>query len=447
MTDRGRESLSALNRNNRVSQSGTELGAFLMRILVLTINYWPEDTGIGAYSTARCEYLASQGHKVTVCTGIPYYPEWKIRDAYRGRMFCNETHNDVNIMRSYLYVPRRVTSVRRVFHEASYTAMSLGNALRQQRPDVIIVISPPLPQAVSGILLSWRWKVPYIFHVEDLQPDAAGELGMLPKPVLKVLRGLEKFAYQQAALVSTLTEPMAQRIVSKGIPSEKVAIFPHWADPALFDVPVAGGGRTFRESLQLGDGHFVVLHSGNMGVKQGLDVVIKAAALSRDDHRTVFLLVGDGAARPSLEKQAAAANLDNVRFMPLQPREVFYDMLAGADVTLITQQRTVSDIVFPSKTVSLLAAGRPIIGSLRSDSEVARVLEASRGGLVVPPEDPSALFGAIGSLRNDARELRLMGERGRAYARQRWDRSRILPQMEHRLEQAIATAGSGAQAA
>jgi colanic acid biosynthesis glycosyl transferase WcaI len=378
---------------------------------------------------------------------MPYYPEWKIRDDYRGRMFSNEVRNGVNIMRSYLYVPRRVTSVRRIFHEASYTAMSLGNALRQRRPDLIVVISPPLPQAVSGILLSRRWKVPYVFHVEDLQPDAAAELGMLPRPALKVLRGLEKLAYKQASLVSTLTEPMAERIVAKGIPSEKVAIFPHWADPALFEVPVAGGGRKFRESLRLGDGHFVVLHSGNMGVKQGLDVVIEAARLSRDDHRTVFLLVGDGAARASLEKQAAAANLDNVRFMPLQPREVFYDMLGAADVTLITQQRTVSDIVFPSKTVTLLAAARPIIGSLSSGSEVARVLEASRGGIVVPPEDPSALLGAIGSLRNNARQLKLMGERGRAYARERWDRSHILPQMEHRLEQVIATAGSGAQAA
>lgn len=417
-----------------------------MRILVLTSNYWPEDTGIGAYSTGRCEYLASQGHEVTVCTAMPYYPEWKIRDAYRGRLFCGEARNGVTIMRSYLYVPRRVTPVHRIFHEASYTATSLANAFRQRRPDAIMVISPPLPQAMSAILLGRRWKVPYVFHVEDLQPDIAGELKLLPGVAVKLLRALERLAYEWAALVSTLSERMAGRIVAKGIPSEKVAVFPHWAAPALFDVPISGGGRKFREVTGL-KGRFLVLHSGNMGVKQGLDVVVEAARLSSHDDRMVFLLVGDGAARPLLEKQAAAANLNNVRFMPLQPREIFYDMLAAADLTLITQQRKVSDTVFPSKTVSLLAAARPIVASISRGSEVARVLEDSKGGVVVPPDDAHLLLGAIGSLRNDPQGRMTMSERGRIYARDRWDGARILPQMERRLEQVIATSGRRAHGA
>src|SRR5262249_20930782 len=149
-------------------------------------------TGIAVLNTGRCEYLAARGHDVTICTGFPYYPRWRVADGYRGRLFGQETRNGVRILRSYLYVPRRVTTLRRIVHEASFVASSCVRALGDRRPDILVTESPPLALALSSVLLRRLWGVPYVFHVSDLQPDAAVDLGMLSDgPVTRALYGLE----------------------------------------------------------------------------------------------------------------------------------------------------------------------------------------------------------------------------------------------------------------
>jgi colanic acid biosynthesis glycosyl transferase WcaI len=401
-----------------------------MRLLVLGINYWPEETGIAVFTTGRCEYLAAQGHAVTMVTGLPYYPQWRVHDGYRGRLFAREVRHAVTILRCHLYVPRRVTTIRRVLHEASFLTSSLIRALGTRRPDLLLVVSPPLGLAVSAVLLSQRWGIPYAFHVADLQPDAALELGMLPEGRLtRVLYGLEHLAYRRAALVSTLTEAMRQRIVAKGVPAEKVERCSDWADPALFALPLVGGGRAFRQAFGLED-RFLVVHIGNMGVKQGLEVVLEAAARSVDHPAVTYLLVGDGAMRQTLEVGATERQLWNLQVLPLQRREMFLELLAAADLCLVTQQGTVADIVFPSKVITLLAAGRPVVASVNARSEVARVITEAGAGIVVPPEEPEALLGAIVVLWQDTARRQAMGARGRAYARQQWDRERILPLLD-----------------
>ncbi len=150
-----------------------------MHILVNGINYWPEQTGIAVFTTGRCEYLASRGHQVTVCTSFPYYPEWRTLDGYRGRPLMKERRNGVDIYRTWMYVPRQVTSLRRILHEGSFIAASFLAAMSRSRPNIVVAVSPPLGLAASAVVLSQRWRVPYVFHVADLQPDAAVDLGML----------------------------------------------------------------------------------------------------------------------------------------------------------------------------------------------------------------------------------------------------------------------------
>ena len=404
-----------------------------MRILALGINYWPEEFGIAPFNTGRCEYLTSRGHEVTVCTGFPYYPEWKIPDHYRNHLMTSEERNGVRILRSYLYVPGRVTSRKRILHEGSFVTSSLLRALGERKPDVLFVVSPPLGLAISAVILSRIWRIPFVFHVPDLQPDAALDLGMLRKgKVVSFLYSLERLAYRNAALVSTLTVAMSKRILSKGVAPDKVVLFQDWIEPSLFDIPLQGGGQAFRNSFGLQD-RFLVIHAGNMGVKQGLEVVLGAAQRSSGPDRISYLLVGDGAARASLAARAAAIGLPNLRFLPAQPKEMFNDMMAAADICLITQQRVVADIVFPSKTMTILAAGRPIVASLRAGSEVARVINEADAGVVVMPEDPQALFDAITALSRNEKARIAMGENGRNYARTHWNRSRILPYIEAQL--------------
>ena len=393
-----------------------------MRVLILGINYWPEETGIGAFTTYRAEYLASLGHDVTVCTTFPYYPEWKVAAAYTGRLVSGESRNGVRILRSYAYVPSRVTSVKRVLHEASFIASSLARALLQARPDLLLVASPPLGLAVNAFVLSRLWRIPYVFDVEDLQPDAAAELGMLPKPILNLMYKVERFAYRHAALVSTITTGMQNRIIEKGVAAARTALFEPRSDTSLASLS-SDEGLAFRRKFSL-EGKFIVSHSGNMGVKQGLGVILEAAALNRNDESTVFLIVGDGAVRNQIQERAKELELSNVRFLPLLESMEFRGFLNASDICLVTQQRSVSDMVFPSKTVTYLAAGCPVIASVNRNSEVARAIEDSGAGLVVEPENAQALLSAVQELRTG--DIAGYGQKARQYATMRWSPERVL---------------------
>jgi colanic acid biosynthesis glycosyl transferase WcaI len=409
-----------------------------MRILVLSVNYWPEETGIAPVVTSRSEYLASRGHDVTVCTTFPYYPQWKVDDRYRSKLWQRETHKGVEILRSWSWIPSRLSAITRILFEASFLA---GNWLRTfsvRKPDLLLVVSPPLGLGITARLLSRIWGIPYVFDVMDLQPDAAVELGMLGSgALLRSLYRLEKSAYEHAGLVSTLTEGMRQRIISKSIPESKVTLFALSADPDLFLVRRGIDGAAFRQRYGL-DGKFIVTHSGNMGVKQGLNVILDAAELSRNRPDIVYLLVGDGATRHELEARAAAQNLTNIKFLPVLTRDQFREMLAASDISLITQQRSVADIVFPSKTATLMTVGCPLVASVNPNSEVARAIRESGAGLVVAPEEPYSLLSAITNLLDDCRRLEEMSAAGRNYAREHWDEQMILSRMESKFLRQIS---------
>lgn len=418
-----------------------------MRILVLSINYWPDETGIAAVNTWRCEYLAAQGHQVTICTAPPYYPEWRVPERYRGKLFQREERNGVTILRSWMFVPRTLNTKKRILHEASFLASSFVRALCTKKPDLILAVSPPLGLGLTVATLSRLWRIPFIFDVEDLQPDAAVELGMMKgQSIIRALYRIERLAYQRAALVSTITEGMRQRIVQKGIDPAKVVLFPPRADSSLYTLRDRFDGSVVREKYGL-RGKLIVSHSGNMGVKQGLEVILAAAAKSRDREDIQYLFVGDGAIRPQLEAQARTHNLNNVRFLPLLEYDLFGHMLAATDIALITQQQIVSNIVFPSKTVTLLSAGCPVIASVNSGSEVARAVLRSGAGLVVEPENAGALLEAILELAQNRETLARMSRQARQFAIETWDERRTLPRMEQEFMNCAKRSRSKAAAA
>ncbi len=409
-----------------------------MHVLVIGINYWPEQTGIAVFTTGRCEYLASRGHQVTVCTSFPYYPEWRTMDGYRSRPLMKQRRNGVDIYRTWMYVPRQVTSVRRILHEGSFIAASFLAAMSRSRPNVIVAVSPPLGLAASAVVLSRRWRVPYVFHVADLQPDAAVDLGMLRSGrMVDMLYGLERMAYRNAAVVSTLTGGMREKIIRKDVAEERVRLVSDWSEPELFDLALSGGGQRFRQQYEIGD-RFIVSHSGNMGVKQGLEVVLGAAETARDSHpELLFLLVGDGAVKSKLQESARVRRLDNVVFLPILAGATFRDMLAASELCLVTQQRAVADIVFPSKVLTLLSAGRPVVASLSEGSEVARVLRDAGAGVRTEPEDPGALLDEILHLQARPDRRAAMGANGRAYAQQHWEKGQALHAFESRLLEVV----------
>lgn len=406
-----------------------------MKILILSVNYWPEVTGIGAVTTYRAEYLAGAGHEVEVCTTFPYYPDWKVPPEYSGKLGLKEKRNEVQILRSYAYIPNPVKPLKRIVFEASFILGVTVRALMRKRPDLLLVVSPPLGLAATAILLSRLWSIPYVFDVEDLQPDSASDLGMLPKWAVRLLYKVENAAYRHARLVATLTPSMRQKIVDKGIAEDKVALLEPRMDDSFLDLRPEEG-NDFRRRYDLGD-KFLVTHSGNMGVKQSLDVVLDAAALNRADDSLLFLCVGNGSDCERIKRRAAELSLKNVRFLPLLDEKDFRGLMAASDVCLVTQQQSVSEVAFPSKIVTYLGAGRPMIASVNPECEVARITRESGAGRVVEAENPQALLEAVRELRNA--DLRKAGENARAYACMRWSSERVLGHLERSLTMAAGS--------
>lgn len=397
------------------------------RIAIVGINYAPELTGIGVYSTGMAEYLAAQGNEVDVYTGFAYYPQWRKAPEDRGRLYRFERRNGVSVRRHFVYVPAQPRAATRMLHELSFVLSASLGYLLGPRAAVTFVVSPPLPLGVPVGLLAKLKGSRVVFHVQDLQPDAAIETGLLkPGWFTRALLALERRTYALADRVSTISRGMLARIEAKGVAQAKTLMFVNWANDDL--VGPRGRDTELRERWALGE-RFVVLYSGNLGVKQGLDMLLDCAALMRAARDVVFLVVGDGAAKPALLRRIQAERLENVQLRPLQPPELLSELLATANVAVIPQLPGVGDIVLPSKLSNILAAERAVVAAAPGPSELARTLHEAGCGLTVPPGDAGALADALRRLKANPLELARFAANGRRYMHERLSRSAVLPQV------------------
>jgi colanic acid biosynthesis glycosyl transferase WcaI len=405
-----------------------------VRLLIHGMNYAPELLGIGRYTGELGAYLASRGHRVTVLTAAPYYPQWRVREDYRPQRWRREWRDGVEVLRAPQYVPARVSSLGRLLQECSFGASCLywwSTCLLQRPWDAMVAVCPPMTSGLVPGLLARRLAVPLVIHVQDLQLDAARELGILRQPLLLAgLTWLELHLFRQARAVTTISRPMAARLAAKGVPPARLQVLPNWAD--LDKVRPGPRLNALRRELGL-TSETVVLYAGNLGEKQGLEVILEAAALTRGKPSIRYLIAGEGAARDRTKLRAQDLGLDNLTFLPLQSNSRLPLLLAAADLHLVVQRQKAADLVMPSKLANIMAAGRPFIATAGEATELARVTTESRAGLVVPPEDGRALAQAILGLAGDSGARKEMAVRARRYAETFWDRERILRQWEELL--------------
>ncbi len=389
-----------------------------MRIIVWGINYAPEVTGIGPCNAALCEHLRAAGHEVEMVSTFPYYPAWKKRPEDAGVLYRTDEVNGVPVHRCWHYVPRIVKRWKRIPHEASFVFASTLRVLAMQRPDLLIVVSPPLLLGAAAALASWAHGAPFVFHVQDLQPDAAVGLGMLnPGFFTRALYALERFAYRRAGRVSGISRGMIAAFMAKGVPEEKCLLFPNGI--RLSPLPARGG---FRQKHGFRDDDFLAVYSGNMGMKQGLDFIVHAAR-SVTDPRIKIVLCGDGADRDRIAWHAR--DTANVHLLPLLPEDEYRELLADCDVALITQVARSGHAFFPSKLLPALAAERPVLSVADEDSELARALAESGAGVNVPPGDVPAFVRSLQELSDQPAERIRLARAGRAWI-ERFELSRVL---------------------
>ena len=412
-----------------------------MRVIVWGINYAPEFTGIAPHSVALCEFLHTRGHDVEMVTTFSYYPTWRKLPEDEGKLYRTDIVNGVPVHRCWHFVPERVSAVKRIVHEASFITTSFLRMLVLPRPDVLVVVSPPLALGAAAWAMSLLKRAPFVFHVQDLQPDAALKLGMLKQGwFTRALLWLEAFAYAKATRVSSITRGMLDVFRSKGVPEEKLVYFPNAI--ALRDAPAPPPRGLFRARNGFGADEFIAVYAGNLGVKQGLDVLIEAARLVTDK-RIRLVICGAGAQRDVLQARVRELGLPNVTMLPLQEGEDYRSLLTDVDVCFITQQAGAGNSFFPSKLLGLLAQGKPVIIVADPESELARSVGEGQYGLTLPPGQPAELARVLDSLAADPQRLAQYSAAGQQYVQQ-WEKSAVMENFERELTRlAIESSSEG----
>lgn len=405
-----------------------------MRILLHSAYFAPELTSIGKYNGEMAQWLVAQGHEVRVVTMAPHYPSWRVTPGYSSAWYSRDVQGGVPVWRCPTWIPANPTGGRRLLSMALFGLSSLPVLLRQAwwRPDVVIGVEPPLLAFVSTSLMAWCLRAKLWLHVQDLEVDAAFDLGILkgdgPR---RWALAVERLLMRRCDCVSTISWRMMDRLRAKQVKDHKLVMFRNWVD--LSDMTPRSRETRFRTELGLGPNDKLALYAGNMAAKQGLEAVVEAARLLVDRPDIHVLLVGDGPARPGL--QALAQGLPRVHFLPIQPVERLSELLFTADVHLMPQRAAAADLVMPSKLGGMMASGRPVLAGAWAGTEIADVL--AERGVVVPPDDSQALAQGLVRLVDDPALAERLGLAGREYASMELDKASVLARFEGELKRLV----------
>jgi colanic acid biosynthesis glycosyl transferase WcaI len=402
-----------------------------MRILIVGINFWPELTGTGKYTGEMAEYLAARGHQVTVVTAPPYFPQWIIQTGYRTWKYKTENWNNVKIIRCPLFVPHRVTGFTRIIHLISFAITSWPVVLREKRkhPDIIFAVAPTLFSAPAAAYSARRDRSRNWLHIQDFELDAALNLGLIRHSpwVEKFARAWETAIYRKFGILSSISYAMLGKLKEKGVPEEKIHFLPNWVDTSVIH-PI-DGVNSYREQLHFSPADRIVLYSGSIGKKQGMEMLIETGKILENEHHIHFIICGDGPGKSDLVK--SAAGLPNIHFLPVQPGEALNELLNMADMHVLPQRSGAADLVMPSKLLGMLASGKAVIAACAPGSALHDVVD--QVGVVVPPEDPAALKAAIMRLTGDDCLREKLGSHGRSYVEEHFDKNLVLSEWEKTL--------------
>jgi len=386
-----------------------------MRILVLNQYFHPDLASTSQLLTELCEDLAEQ-HDVTVVAGRPSYDPQE-RRAARG-LVSEDRHGKVRVYRTWSTAFPRRSMTGRLTNYATYLASCMVGALRTERPDVVLTMTDPPLVAATALLASWARRAPFVYIHQDVFPEVALLLGKLRDgPLAGGLRRLNRLLRRRASRVVAIGRDMESRLREQGVPRDKIAVITNWADGSV--VRQLETPSLLREEQAWGD-RFVVMHSGNVGLSQSLGTLLRAAELLRGNENILFAIVGEGASKAGLQREAAARGLPNVVFLPYQPKAALSDSLGAADLHLVSLQAGLGGYIVPSKVYGILAAGKPFIAAVDEDSEAARIAREHECGFSIPPDDPEAMAEAV--LRAREAPLDEMGSRGREAFERLYDR-------------------------
>jgi colanic acid biosynthesis glycosyl transferase WcaI len=393
-----------------------------MKFLVIGHNYYPELTGIGKYTSEFCAFMAEQEMcSVYAITGYPHYPQWKLFEGYRNRWFSREKMNEVEVFRVPLYVPSKPSGIKRLLMDALFmiNAFLVLNYLLLFQRRKFDYIFTPVPSFALGLLgLYYRFFVPrakVLYHVQDLQVDAAANLGLIRSKLLhRLLFGVERFIIERADHVSTISEGMRAKVMAKSKKLKDCALFPNWINNKNI-YPIIPQPLIGQDGLR---DKCIVFYSGAIGEKQGLEIIIEAARhFSTFENNLAFVIAGEGPYKEHLVAAATQHQLRNVFFYNLLPVDLFNKMLNAASVHLVIQKESGGDLFLPSKLTNILGIGGCVIVTAAEGTSLHAILHDHKCGYLISPGNVEELCNAIRNLDLDPALREQLSQKALAYAR------------------------------
>jgi len=398
-----------------------------MRILILSQRYYPEPL---PKPSELAEALSQRGHSVTVITGFPHYPERRLYPGYRLSLAKREIVSGIPVVRTFVWPYHGRSAIGRVLNYVSFMCSSVLGSLRTPPCDLIYVWHPPLTVGLAAWAIARLKRAPYVYDVQDIWPESAVWSGMLTNQlIIWCLHQLERFVYDGAKHILVVSSGAKDNLQSKGVPSEKISVARHWVDESIFNQPSDSEAARVRLQYHFAD-RFVVMFAGNLGIVQGLEAVIRAAELLREEKNVLFVFVGDGSDKPRVVALTQQLRLTNVLFVDRQPMAAMPAILGSADALLVHLKRSrLAGVSIPTKTLAYLASGRPIIMGVHGAA--ADLVRRAEAGIVVAPDDPQELARAVLELyRLPLSERMRMGQNGRAFLLKEHSKESVLDEYE-----------------
>jgi colanic acid biosynthesis glycosyl transferase WcaI len=403
-------------------------------ITLIGINFYPEDTAIGLYSTQMCEYLSKQGYDISVITGFPYYPQWEIKESYKNKStFLTEQKENITIHRYKQYVPKNPSFKSRIIHLLDFTFGSLRNIFKIKKSDLVICVVPFTTSIFLGLVLAKLRGAKVWVHIQDFEFDAAVESGLAGKKSgikSKIFNGLfwiEKKLLDKSNIISTISYGMIEKLKTKT--NTEHYFFPNWVDENFIN-PSKSKQHNYLKSDK-----FKILYSGNIGAKQDWDFFLRILDKFKDEDQIEFIIVGAGAKKDWLVENSS--KYKNIKHYDPIEYENLPDLLCSADLHILFQKNDVIDTVMPSKLLGMMASGKPSLVTGNLSSEVAKAFNISKGGYFFDSEDIDNCSKIIDNLKTNKEISIITGQKARTHVTENFSSRKVLENFKNKIEEVL----------
>jgi len=406
-----------------------------MHILFLTDNFPPEGNAPATRTYEHAREWVKLGHKVTIITGAPNFPEGKVFEGYSNSWYSKSTLDGIEVRRVKTYITANEGFAKRILDFISFMVTSFFAGLFVKKPDVIVGTSPQFFTAISAWALSAVKFKPFVFELRDIWPASITAVGAMGRSLpIRVLEKIEMFLYQRADKIISVTHSFKTELIERGVDGNKIDVVLNGVDLSKYE-PSSEKDKSFREQYNLTD-KFVVGYVGTHGLAHSLDKIVEAAELLVDLKDVRILFAGGGAAKVDVEKLIKDKRLSNVVLIPRQKKELMPKLWSLCDISLISLKDTdLFKTVIPSKIFESMGMGLPMVMT-SPIGEATDILESSQSGIIVKPESPIEVARIIRELYKDRSRLEKLATNS-SKAASEYDRKQLADLMLSKIKELL----------